>query len=86
MMKLPPKLKRTSNPADARFSAAEFFVERSLSPLYPGDAATRQRALALEDYFDEQLGPALRAAIVPPYLQDYRSTLLQHPTSQWAAG
>ena len=35
-------------------------------PLYPGDAAVRQRALALEDYFDEQLGPALRAAIVTP--------------------
>jgi len=35
-------------------------------PLYPGDAAARERALALEDYFDEQLGPALRAAIVTP--------------------
>src|SRR5438309_7128335 len=35
-------------------------------PLYPGDAAARQRALALEDYFDEHLGPALRAAIVTP--------------------
>ena len=35
-------------------------------PLYPGDAATRQRALALEDYFDEQLGPALRAAFITP--------------------
>src|SRR5215471_20699027 len=35
-------------------------------PLYPGDAAARQRALALEDYFDEQLGPALRAAFVTP--------------------
>ena len=34
--------------------------------LYPGDAAARQHALALEDYFDEQLGPALRAAIVTP--------------------
>jgi glutathione S-transferase len=32
--------------------------------LYPGEAAALQRALALEDYFDEQLGPALRAAIV----------------------
>ena len=32
-------------------------------PLYPADAAARRRALALEDYFDEQLGPALRAAI-----------------------
>jgi len=35
-------------------------------PLCPGDAAARQRALALQDYFDEQLGPALRAAIVTP--------------------
>lgn len=29
-------------------------------PLYPADPAARQRALALEDYFDEQLGPAVR--------------------------
>jgi glutathione S-transferase len=35
-------------------------------PLYPSDAAARQRALALEDHFDEHLGPALRAAIVTP--------------------
>ena len=35
-------------------------------PLYPRDAAARQRALALEDDFDETLGPALRAAIVTP--------------------
>ena len=39
-------------------------------PLYPGDAAARQRALALEDYFDEQLGPALRAAIVTPLFRN----------------
>jgi glutathione S-transferase len=38
-------------------------------PLYPGDAAARRRALALEDYFDEQLGPALRAAVVTPLLR-----------------
>jgi glutathione S-transferase len=36
------------------------------APLYPGDPAARQRALALEDYFDEQLGPALRASFVTP--------------------
>jgi glutathione S-transferase len=36
------------------------------SPLYPRDAGARERALALEDYFDERLGPALRAAIVTP--------------------
>jgi glutathione S-transferase len=34
--------------------------------LYPRDDAARRRALALEDYFDEQLGPALRAALVTP--------------------
>jgi glutathione S-transferase len=35
-------------------------------PLYPRDAAARRRTLALEDYFDEGLGPALRAAIITP--------------------
>lgn len=30
------------------------------SPLYPADAAERARALELEDYFDEQLGPYTR--------------------------
>ena len=39
------------------------------SPLYAGEAA-RQRALALEDYFDEQLGPALRAAIITPLFRN----------------
>jgi glutathione S-transferase len=34
--------------------------------LYPADAAAREHALALEDYFDEQLGPALRAAVITP--------------------
>jgi glutathione S-transferase len=35
-------------------------------PLYPRDADARRHALALEDYFDEQLGPALRATIITP--------------------
>jgi glutathione S-transferase len=35
-------------------------------PLYPRDVAARACALALEDYFDEQLGPALRATIIAP--------------------
>ena len=34
--------------------------------LYPADPAQRARALALEDFFDEQLGPQLRAAVVTP--------------------
>jgi glutathione S-transferase len=35
-------------------------------PLYPRDAAARQRALALEEDLDETLGPAVRAAIITP--------------------
>ncbi len=38
--------------------------------LYPRDEAARRRALALEDFFDEELGHALRAAIVGPALAD----------------
>lgn len=41
--------------------------ERHPEPaLYPREAAARQRALALEDEFDETLGPAVRAAVVTP--------------------
>jgi glutathione S-transferase len=32
-------------------------------PLYPADPAERQRALALEDHFDEGLGPAARHVV-----------------------
>src|SRR5881409_3333457 len=34
--------------------------------LYPADAAARRRALALEDFFDEEVGHAVRTAIVGP--------------------
>jgi glutathione S-transferase len=33
------------------------------APLYPADPAERQRALELEDFFDEQLGPAIRQLV-----------------------
>jgi glutathione S-transferase len=39
-------------------------------PLYPRDAAARQRALALEDDLDETLGPAGRAAVVTPLFRN----------------
>jgi glutathione S-transferase len=32
--------------------------------LYPDDLALRDRALALEDYFDEELGPHIRAVLI----------------------
>ncbi|MGH8515947.1 MAG: glutathione S-transferase family protein [Panacagrimonas sp.] len=35
-------------------------------PLYPADPALRRRALDLEEYFDEVLGPSLRASLVTP--------------------
>jgi glutathione S-transferase len=37
--------------------------------LYPRDALARQRALSLEDDLDEELGPAIRAAIMAPLFQ-----------------
>jgi glutathione S-transferase len=38
--------------------------------LYPQDAVTRQRALALEDDLDEMLGPSVRAAIMLPLFRE----------------
>jgi glutathione S-transferase len=37
-------------------------------PLYPRDPAERARALALEDFFDEQVGSPVRTAILAPLL------------------
>ena len=34
------------------------------NPLYPEDPVLLERALALEDYFDEELGPHIRAVLV----------------------
>jgi glutathione S-transferase len=40
-------------------------------PLYPSDPAQRERALALEDHFDQKLGPSVRASLVTPlFLND----------------
>ena len=38
--------------------------------LYPKDEAPLRRALELEDYFDEVLGPSARAAIVTPLFRE----------------
>jgi glutathione S-transferase len=38
--------------------------------LYPKDPAQLRRALALEDYLDEGLGPSLRAAVVTPLFRE----------------
>lgn len=52
-------------------------------PLYPDDAAERERALALEDFFDEEAGHDLRRAAFhamrddPAYMVDLLSTGLR---------
>jgi glutathione S-transferase len=51
---------------DSTHIIAALEARHSAPPLYPADAAARQRALALEDHFDERLGPALRAAVITP--------------------
>jgi glutathione S-transferase len=40
------------------------------SPLYPDDATERRRALAIEDFFDEELGPYLRLLVLQHMLPD----------------
>lgn len=52
-------------------------------PLYPRDTALRQRALTLEDEFDEGLGPALRAAFITPLFRHDPDLALRHLTSGW---
>ena len=39
-------------------------------PLYPADPATRARALELEDFFDEELGPYMRQLVLHHALSD----------------
>jgi glutathione S-transferase len=39
-------------------------------PLYPADPDERRRALALEEYFDEQLGPQVRLLVLTCLLPD----------------
>jgi glutathione S-transferase len=43
--------------------------------LYPADAAERERALALEDYFDEELAPRVRRMIWHYTLDDNDATI-----------
>lgn len=37
-------------------------------PLYPTDRVMRQKALELEDFLDEELGPNLRTILIGPLL------------------
>src|SRR5205823_4330404 len=52
--------------ADRRRTTGARGRPRPAPPLYPRDEAARRRALALEDFFDEEVGHAVRTAIVGP--------------------
>jgi glutathione S-transferase len=50
-------------------------------PLYPADAEERRRALELEDYFDEELGPYIRRwffHVALPYPEFVRASFVSH--------
>jgi len=50
-------------------------------PLYPKDETHRRRALELEDYFDEELGPYIRRwifHIILPYPEFVRAAFVSH--------
>jgi glutathione S-transferase len=65
--------------ADSTQIIAELERMRPDPPVYPADPDERKRALALEDYFDEQVGPDLRALFWWCYLQD-RAACVQMAT------
>jgi len=49
--------------SDSTRIIAALEAHRPDPPLYPADEAARRRALELEDFFDEQLGPHIRRAL-----------------------
>src|ERR1700687_1045837 len=58
-------------------------------PLYPADARERARALDLEDFFDEELGPYIRRwlfQVILPYPEFVRAAFVSHasPAAQLA--
>ena len=58
-------------------------------PLYPGDADERRRAIELEEYYDEELGPYIRRwvfHVILPYPEFLRALFVSHasPVAQLA--
>jgi glutathione S-transferase len=66
-----PILFLDGNPVGDSTAIIAALEQRQPEPaLYPKDPAQRGRALELEDYFDEVLGPSLRAAMVTPLFRE----------------
>src|SRR5206468_6990586 len=64
--------------ADSTRIIAAIEALRPDPPLYPAAPAERRRALEIEDFFDEELGPYLRRSVFHDVLPhaDYASALL----------
>ena len=54
-------------------------------PLYPRNEPERRRALALEDFFDEELGPSVRAMLVHASSSTIRISPRHSSPSAWVA-
>lgn len=54
--------------AGSNYILAEIERLRPDPPLYPADSADRQRALAIQEYFDEQVAPDLRRLFWATYI------------------
>jgi glutathione S-transferase len=54
--------------------------------LYPRDEVTRRRALEIEDFFDEEVGDAVRAAVLAPLFDTDREAVVGLLTSGMAEG
>jgi len=61
-------------------------------PLYPADPVERRRALAIEDWFDSEAGPAARALVfhelrsAPGGFADFAAPMLPEPLARTGAG
>jgi glutathione S-transferase len=72
--------------ADSTRIIAALEAHRPEPALYPADEAARRRALLLEDFFDEQLGAALRAVILGPLFEREPATAVAVLTTGMGAG
>jgi glutathione S-transferase len=71
--------------SDSTRIIAELEARRPEPPLHPADPAARRRALELEDFFDENLGPPIRTALVGPGFERDPAAVIDVLTTGMAA-
>jgi glutathione S-transferase len=72
--------------ADSTRIIAELEARRPDPPLYPADRDACRRALALEDFLDEELGPAIRTALLGPVFERDPAAAIDVLTTGMAPG